>query len=102
MAESGQFAVDAAVAPGGVLGCEADHQSSDLGGGGRPARWSRGLGPVSGDAASVPTEQGVGGDDPSDTSWARERSCDRAEKGPVIVGRLRLFDLAAQDGELVA
>jgi hypothetical protein len=44
----------------------------------------------------------VGGDDPADTSWAGERSCDRAEKRSVIVGQLRLFGLGAQDGELVA
>jgi hypothetical protein len=65
VAESEEFSVDASVAPRRVLGRPAENQAADLGGG----RWSSprpgGLGPAAGDAASVPAQQGVGGDDPA-------------------------------------
>jgi hypothetical protein len=57
---------------------------------------------VAGDATSVPTQQGLGGDDPSGTSRAGERGSDRAEKRSIIVDQLRPFGLAPQNGELVA
>ena len=69
IAEVGEFALDAAVAPGRIVGGHRDDEPADLGGGGWPPCWAVGLGPVSGDPASVPSKQGVGGDDPTDTSW---------------------------------
>ena len=102
MAEVGEFALDAPVAPGRIVGGHADDQFADLGGGGWPPWWPVGLGPVSCDPASVPSKQGLGGDEPTDTSRAGERRGDGAEQCPVIVGQLRLFGLASQDGELVA
>ena len=68
-AEAGEFAVDASVAPGRVLGGEAEDESSGL----VRCRWASrspvGLCPVFGDAASVLSEEGVGGDDPAGSSW---------------------------------
>ena len=57
---------------------------------------------MAGDAATVPSEQGVGGDDPACSSWAGECGGDGAEQGAVGVVECGLVDLAAWDGELVA
>ena len=102
MSEAGQFAVDTAEAPGRVVAGEAEDEPADLGRG-RWASWSSsGMCPVSGDAAAVPAEQGVGGDQPACPSWAGERGGDRSEEGSIIVVECWSVDLAAQDGELVA
>ena len=61
-----------------------------------------GLGPVSGDAAPVPTQQRVGGDQPPGSARSRERGRYRPEQAPVGVGELRSIDLPAQHSELVA
>ena len=68
VAEPSQFAVDAAVAPGRILSCEAQCESAKLRRGRRPARRSMWLGPVPDDAAPVPTQQRVGGDQPPDSA----------------------------------
>ena len=95
MAEAGQFAVDTAVAPGWVLGGETEDESADRVRG-RWASWSSaGLCPVSGDAASMPSEERVGCDDPACSSWAGERGGDRSEQGAVVVVEGRSVDLAA-------
>ena len=95
MAEAGQLALDAAVAPGWVLGGEAEDESSEFD---RCwwATWSSvELCPGAGDAASVPSEEGVGCDDPAVPSLAGERNGDGAEQGSVVVVDLRSVDLAA-------
>ena len=65
MAETCEFAVDAAVAPSRVLGGEAEDESADLVRGWWPSWPSGGLCPVTGDAAPIPSEQSVGCDDPA-------------------------------------
>ena len=70
MAEADQFAVDAAVAPGRVLGGEAEDEVADLVGGSWASWPSRGMGPVFGDASAVPSQEGVGCDDPALASCA--------------------------------
>ena len=95
MAEAGEFAVDAAVAPGRVLVGEAQDESADLVRG-RWASWSSGgLCPVFGDALLVPSEQGVGCDDLACSVWTGECGGDRAEQGPVVVVNDGLVGLAA-------
>ena len=95
VAEAGQFAVDAAVAPGWVLGGEAEDESPDLVRGRWASRSSRGMCPVSGDVSAVPSEEGVGGDDPACSLWAGERGGDGAEQGSVGVVDGGSGDLAA-------
>ena len=102
VAEPGEFAVDAAVSPSRILGCEAQCESANLCRGRWPARRSLWLGPVPGDAASVPAQQRVGGDQPPDSARSRERGRNRSEKAPVGVGELGSVDLPAQHSELVA
>ena len=102
MAEASEFAVDAAVAPGRVLSGEAQNESPDIDRGRWASRSSRGMCPVTGDAATVPLEQGVGCDDPACSTWAGERGGDRAEHGAVSVVDGGSVDLTAEDGELVA
>jgi hypothetical protein len=69
VAEAGEFAVDAAVAPGRVLVGEAQDESADLVRG-RWASWSsRAMGPVFGYVALVSSEEGVGCDDPACSVW---------------------------------
>ena len=62
MPETEEFALDPAVAPGGVLPCQAQHQGPDL----VINRWAAapvGIGPVSGDQAAVPGQQRGRSDD---------------------------------------
>ena len=59
-------------------------------------------GPVSGDAASVPAQQRVGGDQPPGSARPRERGRNRSEQAAVGVGELGSVDLSAQHSELVA
>lgn len=60
VSEPGQFAVEAAMAPGRILVCQAQHQVAEL----VADRWAVrlvGIGPFSGDQAAVPGQQGGGG-----------------------------------------
>ena len=102
MAEPGKFAVDAAISPSRILGCEAQRESAKLCRGRRSARRSLGLGPVPDDAAPVPTQQRVGGDQPPGTPRSRERGRNRPKQAAVGVGELGSVDLPAQHSELVA
>jgi len=56
VAESGEFAVDAAVAPGGVLGGQANDQGTDTFGDGGPARSVARCGPAAADELAVPAQ----------------------------------------------
>lgn len=57
---------------------------------------------MAGDSLAVPTQQGLGCDDPALPDSAGERRGDRVEKGPVAVDDGRPVDLAAEHLELVA
>ena len=100
--EAYEFAVDASVAPGGVLGGEVDDELSELGCDGWSSRSSRGLCPAARDTSPVPSQEGIGGDDPAGSSSAGERCRDGAEQGPVLVVEVGSVDLSAEDAELVA
>ena len=62
VAESGEFAVDAAVAPGGVLGGQAQDQGTDAGGDGGSAGPGVLGGPAAGDELAVPAQDRRWGD----------------------------------------
>jgi hypothetical protein len=68
VAEAGEFAVDASVAPGGVVGGQADGEGAEAGGVG----WSAGSrvlgGPVAGDESLVPAQDGGGREEQPETS----------------------------------
>ena len=102
VAETDEFAVDAAVAPGRVLGRHVDDEAPDLGVGGRPTSRLGWLGPVPGDASAVPAQQRVGGDEPSVAARPGERLSDGAEQRPVVIGQRGPARLAAQHDQLVA
>ena len=68
VAEAGEFAVDASVSPGGVLGGQADDQGAQAGGDGR-STGSDGLGgPAAGDELAVPAQDGGRGDEQPEAS----------------------------------
>jgi len=56
---------------------------------------------VPGDAAAVPAQQGVGGDEPALALRPGECGGDDAEQAPVILGQLGSVDLAAQHRQLM-
>jgi hypothetical protein len=95
VAEACEFAVDASVAPGRVLGGEAEDELADLGCGRRASRSSRGLCPVTSDAPSVPAQQCFRCDDPTASFGAGERGCDHAEQSPVLIAEGGSCGLAA-------
>ena len=64
----------------------------------RPA----GLGPVAGDSASVPTQQGLWCDEPASSPPSGQGRRDRTQQGPVLIGERWSVVLPAQDCELVA
>ncbi len=57
---------------------------------------------MAGDESSVPSQEGVGGDDPASSVWAGERGGDGAEQGPIIVVDFGSVDLSAEDADFVA
>ena len=95
-----QLALDALIAPEGVVPGQADDQADDLVGERRPATAPL-LGPLSPHQVSVPAEQGIGGDkegspEPSGKQSAEQRQ-HRAVRGP----EGRPLHLASQDGQLM-
>ena len=101
VAEANEFAGDAAVAPGGVVGGHVDDEATKRGGGGWSARRPQGLSPVAGDSASVPTQQGLWRDEPAGSLWSGQGRRDGTEQGPVLVGEGWSVVLPVQHCELV-
>lgn len=79
--------------------CSGTHISQEVRGGSRDSGWpsrpAGGLGPVAGDAASMPSQQSSGGDDPAGSSVPGERGCDGVKQGPATVVDRGSVDLAA-------
>jgi len=65
VAESGEFAVHAAISPGGILGRQAHDQRADTGGDGRSACPDGLAGPSPADEVPVPAQDGGRGDQQS-------------------------------------
>jgi hypothetical protein len=100
VAELEQFALDPLVAPAVVLGGEPLDGRCDLGADRRPACPVR-VGPLPGDQAAVPPQDGTGGDQPMRPQPSRREADQRGEHsavGPVQAGP-RIG--AAQHGDLV-
>ncbi|MCP3935300.1 MAG: hypothetical protein GY708_08000 [Actinomycetia bacterium] len=96
VAESGEFALDAAVCPQVGLSVASHDQVAQLCAGWWPAAALLGwLGPVAGDTASVPAKQCFGCDQPALATRAGECHGDAAEQGSVVVCDGWSFDLVA-------
>ena len=100
MADLQQLTLDPLVAPAVVLGGEPLDERGDLGADRRPSRLVR-IGPLAGDQAAVPAQDGAGGDQPVRPQPGRQEPDQRGEDravGPVQPGP-RIG--AAQHGDLV-
>ena len=82
MAELEQLALDPLVSPAVVLGGEPLDQRGDLGAEWRPSCPVR-VGPLAGDEAAVPTQDGAGGDQPAHPQVRRQEPDQRGEDRPV-------------------
>ena len=58
-------------------------------------------GPVTGDSASVPTQQGLWCDEPANSLRSGQARRDSTKQAPVLVGQLRSVVAAVQHAELV-
>jgi len=102
IAEPGQFAMDASITPGGVLGGQPQHQPTQLGCR-APAAASRasGLSPASLHQVPVPPQdRGRGDDAMQSTCWGQQPG-QRREHRAVRPGQSRSVHLTAQHGDLV-
>jgi hypothetical protein len=100
VAELEQLALDPLVSPAVVLGGEPLDERGDLGAGRRPSCAVR-VGPLAGDQAAVPAQDGAGGDQPVRSQPPGQEPDQRGEDravGPVEPGP-RMG--AAQHGDLV-
>jgi hypothetical protein len=77
-----QFALDPLVSPGVVLGGEPADECGDLGADRRPSCPVR-IGPLAGDQAAVPAQDGAGSDEPVCSQLSRQEPDQRGEKGAV-------------------
>jgi hypothetical protein len=77
-----QFALDSHVSPAVVLGGEPFDQRGDLGADRRPSRPVR-VGPLAGDEAVVPAQDGAGGDQPVHPQLCWQEPDWRGEDRPV-------------------
>ena len=102
MAETDQLALDASVAPSGILAGHPQHESSDRRCGGWSAWSSVWVGPASGDEVGVPAQQGSGRHQPQLAQRDRQQPAQRAEHGTVEPGECRSGIGAVQDGDLVS
>ena len=99
--ETDELAGDAAVAPCGVADSHLDDETTQLHRGAGPDGRPAGLGPVAGDSASVPTQQGLWRDEPASSLRSGQGRRDRTEQGPVLVGEGWSVVQAVQHCELV-
>ena len=102
MSEAGGLAVETAVAPCGVAGGRLDDETTQIyRGAGLDGCLAR-SGPVAGDSASVPTQQGLWRNESANSPRARQNRRDSAQQRLVLIGESRSVVLPAQVSELVA
>ena len=82
VAELEQLALDSLVSPAVVLGREPLDQRGDLGADRRPSHPVR-VGPLAGDQAAVPAQDGAGGDQPVHPQPCRQEADQGGQDGPV-------------------
>ena len=101
VAESDELALDASVAPGGILSGHPQHQGPDRLRGGWAAGLSSRVGPAAGDEVGVPAQQGSGRHEPQPAQTRGQQPAQRAEDGAVEPGQRRAWVVSAQHGDLV-
>ena len=101
MAEADQLALDASVAPAGILAGHPQHQGPDRRWGGWSAWSSVRVGPAAGDELGVPAQQGSGRHQPQLAQRGGQQPAQRAEHGAVEPGQCWPGVGAAQHGDLV-
>jgi len=101
VAEAGELAVDAPVAPRRVLGGEADNELFSVADGAGPAGTSLQVYPTGRSESPVPDEQRGWGDDESRPDPAGNHPGEPCDHATVRVGQFRAFRRPLQDGDLV-
>jgi len=101
-AEVEQLALDPLVAPAGILGGQTDDQLLDFRVERRSPASTTGIGPGAGDQAAVPAQQRLRLDQEAGPAGPWQQAADGGEQGAVGGFELGSWELAAQDGELVA
>jgi len=101
VAEPGEFAVDASVAPVGVLSSEADDELFSVTHGAGPARSPLRIDPSGRGQPTVPRQQRVGGDDESMTDPSGDHAGGPGDHATVDVGELGTVRGSLQDRDLV-
>ena len=94
VSESGELALDAAVSPARVLPCQPDDELAQLGANAGATGRAR-VGPFLGDQASVPGQQGGGGDESVAAQLAGQEPGQGGQDGPVRPGRAGWAELPA-------
>ena len=94
VSEPGELALDAAVSPARVLPCKADDELAQFAVDARAARPVR-VGPFLGDQASVPGQEGGGGDEAVAAQFAGEQPGQGGQEGSVGPGWAGWAELAA-------
>jgi hypothetical protein len=97
-----QLALDALVAPTGILLGEADDQLLEVLVERGSPRATTGVGPGARDEAAVPAQQGLWLDQEAGPAGSGQDAADGGEQGPVGGFELGPWSLAAEHGELVA
>jgi hypothetical protein len=102
VAEAGEFAVDASVAPGGVLSCQPDSESSEAGGDGWSSRARRLSGPAAGDESPMPAQDRRGRDEQTAPPTGGKQPCQGGQYGSVGPAEARPRSASLEYWELVA
>jgi hypothetical protein len=101
VAEAGEFAVDAPVAPRRVLGGEPDDELFSFAHGAGPAGASLRVHPAGGGEAAVSGQQRVGRDDESVADPPGDHTGEPGDQAPVDVGEFGTCRGSLQDRDLV-
>jgi hypothetical protein len=101
VAESGEFAVDAAIPPCRILGGQATDQAAESGGDGGSTGSCRLGGPAAGDQLVVPAQDGGGRDEQPEASADWEQSGEGGDQGAIGPADPRARRTSLEHGELM-
>jgi hypothetical protein len=103
MPQAGKLAVDAPVAPAGVVPGHFQHQRADGRHGAGPPGSAARIGPASPDKVGVPAQHSPRGDDQAQLAElaAGQHPGQRGQHRPIGPGQPRSLDLPLEDGDLV-
>jgi hypothetical protein len=101
VAESGEFAVDAAIPPRRIFGGQAHDQGTQVGRDGRSTWTGRCRCPAPGDELAMPAQDGGRGDERAEAAGRGEQSGERGDQGAVGPAHPRARGAPSEHGELV-